>query len=241
MINLGTLELSAISLLTSFITASMGIGGGTLLLAVMAQALPPAAIVPVHGVVQFGSNFGRTLLLLKYVNWRLFAIFASGALVGAWVGGNVVVSLPAETLKPILGAFILFSVWGPGLKQRSISKPGLCLGGVVTSIATMFVGATGPFVLALLRTFKLAPPNLVATNSLCLVLQHLLKAVVFGFLGFAFQPYIELIACMIAAGFIGTVLGKKVLMRVNTKHFETLLSVILTLLALRLIISSLEF
>ena len=44
------LALITTSALTSAITASLGIGGGVLLLAVMAIVLPPAAIVPVHGL-----------------------------------------------------------------------------------------------------------------------------------------------------------------------------------------------
>ncbi len=43
------------SLLTSMLTAAMGIGGGVLLLAVMASIVPVAALIPVHGLVQLGS------------------------------------------------------------------------------------------------------------------------------------------------------------------------------------------
>ncbi|MCD8513817.1 MAG: hypothetical protein LRY63_11220 [Nitrincola sp.] len=41
--------------ITSAITASIGIGGGILLLAIMAIVIPPAAVIPVHGIVQLGS------------------------------------------------------------------------------------------------------------------------------------------------------------------------------------------
>jgi hypothetical protein len=40
---------------------AFGIGGGAALLAVMASLVPPAALIPVHGVVQVGSNLGRAL------------------------------------------------------------------------------------------------------------------------------------------------------------------------------------
>ena len=48
------------SFLGSFITVAFGIGGGGFFLAVLAALVPPAALIPVHGVVQFGSNLGRT-------------------------------------------------------------------------------------------------------------------------------------------------------------------------------------
>ena len=45
------------SLATSFLTAAFGIGGGFTLIALMAL-LPPAALIPIHGIVQLGSNAG---------------------------------------------------------------------------------------------------------------------------------------------------------------------------------------
>jgi uncharacterized membrane protein YfcA len=54
--------LVAASLVTSFISAAFGIGGGFTLIALLALLLPPAALVPVHGIVQLRwafSSFGR--------------------------------------------------------------------------------------------------------------------------------------------------------------------------------------
>lgn len=42
--------LLACSVLTSMITASLGAGGGVLLLVLMANWMPPAAIIPVQGL-----------------------------------------------------------------------------------------------------------------------------------------------------------------------------------------------
>ena len=45
-----------ISSLTSLLTAIAGAGGGAVLIAILALVLPAQAIIPVHGVVQMGSN-----------------------------------------------------------------------------------------------------------------------------------------------------------------------------------------
>jgi uncharacterized protein len=42
----------------SLLTASLGAGGGVMLLGVMAQILPPQLVIPLQGVVQLGSNAG---------------------------------------------------------------------------------------------------------------------------------------------------------------------------------------
>lgn len=224
-----------LSCFTSMLTASIGIGGGTLMLAVMAQVIPIRALVPVHGVVQLGSNFGRAMIMRSNINKSLFSWFLIGSLFGAILGGAVVVSLPAELLKGILGCFILYSVWGAGITSFGASNPGLLVGGFLSTLLTMFVGATGPFVVAFLRAFNLSPPELVATSAACLLAQHSLKVFVFAYVGFIFSAYIPLIAMMVASGFIGTLIGRKILLKIDPNSFKKGLNIVLTVLALKLL------
>ncbi|MEE8456248.1 MAG: sulfite exporter TauE/SafE family protein, partial [Limibaculum sp.] len=70
---------------------------------------------------------------------------------------------------------------------------------------------------------------------LLMTVQHLLKTVAFGFLGFAFSLWMPLIAAMIVSGFLGTVAGRQVLARIDEKRFKFVLNAILIVLALRLI------
>lgn len=51
-----TITMILASFFTSAITAAMGIGGGVVLMAIMAVFLPVSALVPVHGIVQMASN-----------------------------------------------------------------------------------------------------------------------------------------------------------------------------------------
>lgn len=222
------------------LTAAFGIGGGMLLLALMAQVIPMKAIIPVHGAVQLGSNAGRMILMFKDIVWSHFAWFAVGSLLGAVVGGQLVISLPISLLQVSLGVFILLTVWGPQIWHSSLFKnfansKSLLISGVASTFLTMFVGATGPLVLATLRIFKLNRLALVATSAACLVLQHALKVLVFGLLGFAFSPYFLLILLMICSGFIGTLIGRKLLIKVDEQRFQAWLKIILSVLALRLI------
>ena len=234
-------SLIVLSCFTSFLTTSVGIGGGMIMLAVMAQVLPVKAIIPIHGVVQLGSNFSRAMVLLNYVRWDLLLWFSVGSGVGALIGGQLVVSLPVELLRLTLGGFILFSVWGtfllPNAKTMLTSPMSLNLAGLFSTILTMFVGATGPFVLAMLNLFKLDKQTFVASAAILLVVQHGLKVLVFGLLGFAFADYFWLIILMIVSGFVGTLLGRTVLLAINPAQFTKVMNIILTLLALRLIYS----
>ncbi|RAU18336.1 hypothetical protein DN062_08890 [Nitrincola tibetensis] len=74
--NFGFIKFQILSAaITSTITASIGIGGGILLLAIMALVISPAAIIPVHGIGELGSNFNRVILTLKHVDWTILFFF----------------------------------------------------------------------------------------------------------------------------------------------------------------------
>lgn len=224
--------LMAASFCTSALTAAFGIGGGAILLAVLANLLPPAALIPVHGVVQLGSNTGRALMMLPHVAREILLPFLVGSLLGIAVGALVVVELPPAAIRIGVGTFILWSVVAtpPAFLRRSAWAAGLG-----SSFLTMFFGATGPFVAAYVKTQKLGRMVYVATHAACMTAQHLLKVIAFGLLGFAFGEYLGLIAGMVAFGFLGTLAGGRVLMKIDERRFGIALNAILVILAARLI------
>lgn len=227
--------LVGVSFLTSMLTAAVGIGGGMLLLAVMAQILPVPTIVPVHGVVQLGSNVGRAFILRPNIDGRIFLYFLGGSILGAILGGQIVVTLPVMYLQLILATFILFSTWGPKPRSNMVGENGLMFGGFFSTLLTMFVGATGPFVAVTLKRLGLDKLTHVATMAACMSTQHALKVVAFSLLGFAFTQFLPLMVLMIATGFLGTLVGGQLLDRLSEQTFSTLLKWVLTLLAFRLL------
>ena len=225
------------SLVTSFITAAFGIGGGVVLLVFLALVLPPVALIPVHGIVQLGSNAGRACIMLKEVMWRPILPFVVGAMIGAGLGGMVVVQLPPWVVQLALGVFIIWAVFAklPPIQQRYV-----LLGGVVSSFLTMFFGATGNFIAAMVKSMNLDPVPHVATHSLMMTFQHLIKVLIFGLVGFQFGPYMILIFGMVISGFIGTVIGSRFLTKAGGRYFKPVLNTILFLAATRLIWAGVE-
>jgi len=229
----GVWFLTAASFATSLLTAALGLGGGVLMLGLIALFLPPMAVIPVHGVVQLGSNAGRALLMLRHVARSLALPFFAGSALGAFAGGLVAVQLPPWLWQTGLGLFLIWSTWG---RLPAIAGRGAVLTcGVVSTFLSMFFGATGPFVAAMLGTMRLDRLSHVATHAACMTGQHLVKVVAFGLLGFAFGDYLPLVALMIAAGLAGTWVGRQVLGRRDDNRFHLVLSLIITVLALRLV------
>ncbi len=227
--------LIAISFFTSALTAAFGIGGGVAMLGALAGTVSPNVVIAVHGVVQVGSNLGRAILQRRYANWEIVGKFLIGAVIGVTLGAWFFVSVPERALLALLGVFILVMVWVPKPKIPGLAASGLILGGAISSVLTMFVGATGPFIQAMLLPFNLDRKGIIANQAVMMTAQHLLKVIAFGFIGFALVPWLPLVSAMIVSGFLGTVMGTRLLEKMPERLFQIILKVLLTLIALDLL------
>ena len=206
----------------------------------MASFLPPIIVLPVHGVVQLGSNAGRTWLMRRHIDWSIVIPFAIGAVLGVIVATRLFVTLSTQVLQLLLGVFILFSIWTPRLKPSRVPQKGFVIVGMVATFCTMFVGAVGPFVASFMPAERLQRHGLVATSAACLSTQHVLKIFAFGYMGFAFLPWAPVMAAMVASGFLGTWVGTRALNRIPERAFMRLFKAVITLLAIRLLWSALS-
>lgn len=229
------LLLIAVSFFTSALSAAFGLGGGVAMLGALAQAVPAGVIVAVHAVVQVGSNIGRAIVQRAHVLWPVTLRFALGSLIGVLVGAYAFVAIPERALLALLGVFILTMAWIPKPNIPGLERSGVILGGVLSSIATMFVGATGPFVNAILKAIGAERKQMVATQAMCMTIQHALKAVAFGFIGFSFADWLPLVLAMVASGFAGTLYGTRLLDRMSEATFSLILKWMLTIIALDLL------
>ena len=231
--------LVAAAFITAAISAAFGIGGGVAMLAVMLVVLPPATVLPIHGIVQAGANAGRVFTLRRHIRTSMLSWFTVGTVVGVVAASLVLVALPTATLQIILGLFILWTVWGPRLGARAIADRAFVLVGAGASFCTMFVGATGPMVAAFWDVKRMGKLGVVATHASCMVVQHATKVAAFGILGFAFARWVPMIVAMLVAGQIGTQVGAKVLEALPERAFEIAFKLVLSGLALRLLWSAL--
>ncbi|MCB1741332.1 MAG: sulfite exporter TauE/SafE family protein [Gammaproteobacteria bacterium] len=223
------------SILCSAVTAVFSIGGGIVMLALMATILPTSALIPAHGLTQLGSTVSRAWLLREHRDARLIWLFTLGALVGAAIASQIVVALPSHVLQLILGAFILYSTWAPRLRPTNVPLRAFPLVGALTTFIIMFIGSTGPFLASFITPERFGKMKMVATHSTCMAVQHGLKVATFAYLGFDFLPWLPLLLCMMAGATAGSYIGRAVLHRVSERAFVVLFKAALTLMAVRLL------
>ncbi|MGC6083933.1 sulfite exporter TauE/SafE family protein [Enterobacter hormaechei] len=223
------------SFLTSALTAAMGLGGGTALLAVMGLGMPVASLMPVHGIVQLGSNLSRTLIQRIYVVWPLVLWFLLGSTVGIALGAPLAAIIPDSVARIALAVFILWTVFHKRGEAKPLNKLFFVIGGGISSLGTMIVGATGPMVAGLINSQGLKRQPLIATHATCMVLQHGLKILAFGLMGFAWAAWLPMLTAMIISGALGTWLGSRFLDNLPEKLFRVVFRFTMLLLSAQLI------
>lgn len=224
--------LIVLAFFTSGLTAVAGIGGGMLMLGVMSYVVPIAALIPVHGMVQLGSNASRSWIQRKNINWRVAFIFMIGGIFGALIGAMIIVQLPEKTLFGLIGTFILFMVWIKIPSLQTTNRFVIALGGGVTNFISMFAGATGPLVAVFLNHLFKQHKNMVATHGMMMTAQHGFKILAFGLVGFAFGEWLPLIAAMIAMGFLGAKAGTLLMYELPEQTLKTGFKFVITIIAM---------
>jgi uncharacterized membrane protein YfcA len=227
--------LAAASFATAFIGVFTGTAGGLILLAIMATVMPPAALIPVHTVVQLGSGVSRTLIMWRWVMRATLLPFMVGAALGAFIGAQAFVSMPQSATLGILAVFILVVTWLPKLGRMGAQNSRFAMVGFGATFLGVFVSATGTLVAPFVASAAADRRNQVATMGALMISVHVLKLVAFTFIGFSIWPYSLLMGAMIATGAAGNWLGEIALNYTSEQRFRMIFQIVLTILALRLL------
>ncbi len=227
------------ALAAAAISGAIGMGGGVVLLAIMATVLDPMLVVPVHGAVQFVSNFTRTMRLWRNITWWIVALYAPTMVVGAFLGLQLYRGSGMPWFKPAIGAFVLaFLVWSR-FKPKTLDVPrwAFPLAGLGGGFLTITVGASGPYLAAFFLRNDLERRQIVATKAAIQSFGHFLKIPAFLSIGFDYRAEAGLILPLLAGVIVGTFLGTHVLHRMSEEGFGLWFRAVLTVLAMRLLVS----
>ncbi len=229
------LALVPITFLTSCLSAVIGMGGGILLIALMPGLVPPTAILPLHAVTQLASNVSRAGFGWRAIDWGIVPAFATGAVLGGWVGGGIYQSLDLHWLPAIIGVFILVFTWLPLPLMRGGGHAALALLGFYQTGLGMLVGATGPLGAAVLLQRNRERDWLVVNTAVYMSLNHGLRVLAFAAIGFSFGPWWLLLAGMVLAGVAGSWVGTRLRRFVPQRNFQLGFRLLVTALAIRMI------
>lgn len=230
------------ALLTSILSAIVGMAGGITLLAVMLLFVEPLVAIPLHAVVQIVSNSSRALVHRRAIEWPILLPYLLPLLPLGWVSLDLAERLSPSLARTLIGAFVLVATWAPQYlllgshPERSEPHRRFFLLGCMAGVLNVTVGATGPLIAPFFLNLGLSRFALIGTKAACQTGGHLAKIAVFGWAGFAYAPWAALLSVLCGTVVLGTLLGSRLLGRIDERGFVILYRAVLTLIALRLVL-----
>lgn len=230
------------AVLTSILSAIAGLGGGVILLMVIAQFVAPTVAIPIQGAIQLASNSSRAWFLRHDVAWGPVGWSSILLLPASLLGVAIATSLPDDAIRVVLALFVLVLAWRPSVLRwrggRDLPPPALIAVGGASGLINTTVGASGPVTSPFYKAVTATHASFVATAAVTQVFAHLSKLIAFAADGWSFREHLGVIAVGVLGVVVGSRIGTRLMGRFSEERLSQLFKVVLTALALRLLISA---
>lgn len=237
------LVIAIVAVFTGTLSAVAGLGGGVILLGVLAQFFAPVTAIPIQGGIQVVSNASRAIMLRSDINWKVVAQSSVLMIPASFLGVAVATSIPEDGTRILLGVFLLAITWRPAWfrwRRDGQLPTGALVGvGAASGFLNSTVGASGPFTSPFFKAATASHVAFVATAGTSQTLAHVSKLWAFTADGFDYREHLSLMTVGAVGTFIGTRIGGRLLNRSADRHLQMIFTTVLTILALRLIIRAL--
>lgn len=222
---------------TSLVAGIVGLGGGLMLIAILPSFLPIQALIPIHGLTQMSSNVSRAYFGYKDIQFEVVPKFVIGSISGVGVFALILDIINIEYIPVFIGSYILLSLWSRRFNERIKKYENYYLIGFLQWGLSIIVGATGPLSTTLLLKDYKDKNKVVSTSALLMGITHSMKILVFVYFGFQFSTYIDIVIVMVVGVVIGSYIGTKIRDKVDGNKLVFIIKVLLSILAIKLIIS----
>ncbi|MBM75321.1 MAG: hypothetical protein CMK59_07960 [Proteobacteria bacterium] len=225
----------------ALVSGVTGMAGGTLLLSVLLLFYDPILSIAVHGLLQVVANCARVLIFLSSVSWTHTLWFVVLVVPGAFLGGKIAHMFNPDLLKMMLSVLILWVAWkSVSKKEHALLPPQIMLGlGFASGFLGMIIGVTGPFLAPFFLRSGLLKEAFIATKAVCQFFVQMAKVAIFAaLLGVNYGEMSFELFVMSAVLIFGTVCAKMLLKHISGDRFKQVVSIVLSLIAGRLLWSS---
>jgi hypothetical protein len=247
--------IAAVTFITAGLTLFSGFGLGTLLLPVFAVFFPMPVAVALTAVVHLANNLFKLALVGRHAHLRTVLAFGLPALPAALLGAWLLLWLAAlpplatyqwlgrtSAIEPVKAAvallMIAFALWEivPGPARLSFPPSWLPLGGLLSGFFGGLSGHQGALRSAFLVRCGLSKEAFIGTGVViaCLVDLSRLSVYVRHFALSDLGRNAPLLVTAVAAAFLGSFLGSRLLKKITLTAVHLLVALMLFLLALAL-------
>ena len=192
------------------VTTVAGIGGGMLLVLVLAVMKDPATALAITAPALLLGNVHRLVMFRRAVRVSVVWRFIVGALPGAVLGALFAAAVPASFIRWSLAAMVGVSLLTAWRMPRFQLRPGAMLpAGALIGGLTGTSGGAGILAAPVLLSMKLSGEAFVATISACVSVMHVGRLIGYGVAGLITPAVLADSAVVAVAIFGGNLCGRE--------------------------------
>ncbi|MCB2065176.1 MAG: sulfite exporter TauE/SafE family protein [Erythrobacter sp.] len=233
--SLTLLLLAAASFSAAAVSASLSVGGGYVLFGATTLLYPLPVAIALQPVLSYSSLVARSLAFREATLWGIVRPFTLGSLGGVALGLVVYHAIPERGLALGVGLLMLVLAWSRLPLPQVHSRAGLVGVGAAHALSGTVLGM-GSILQPVLLNAGIDRRALVGTFATCLLVLEAIRCLGYAATGFGYRPYLLAVVVSTLAGFAGTWAGKQVIGRIPERAFRAIVTVLITVLAIRLLV-----
>lgn len=220
-----------------------GFGGGAIAVPLLALVFPLQVTVPVVTVLNMLSSIGHGVVDWRSIVWREIRRIVPGSLLGVFLGIYLLTVFDPQPLARALGLFVVvyaiyamfFAHRSPPIPERWMVPVAGVIGLAAGVIGSLFGGAAGPLYVIYLNAARLGKDAFRVTITTIMLFQGLTRIAGYATLGLYDQATLLLLAAALPMVIAGSVLGSRVVRRINPAVFNRVVGIVLLVSGLALL------
>jgi uncharacterized protein len=229
------------AVLGSVIGGVAGFGAGLILLPLLVWAVGVRAAAPVLTVAMLIGNLSRIWWSRREVHPGVAFRFLAAAMPATAIGAVFYAGAPGESVRWIMGAFLIASVPLRRLlltRNVTVRLRHFPVVGALVGTLSGIVVATGPVASPFFLAYGLRRGAYIGTESVCALGMHVARGLAFAGFALITRETVLIGAVLGAVMFVGAWLGRGLLDRMNDRTFLAVLEVFLVLMGLQFLLLS---
>lgn len=228
-----------VSLLAAIGATLAGFGSSTLLIPVAVSFFDLKMAVFLVACFHLFNNLFKVRIFWRKIDFKTCVLFGIPSIVFAFIGARFITVLPMQTVRIILGIFLicyaLFTLVKPKFSVTE-NKANAFLGGSLSGFLAGLIGMGGAIRSSFLVAFNLPKEVYVATSAMIAVVIDLTRIPTYIFTrAVEWSSDFVLIPLLVLSAYIGVRIGKVLLSKINQETFRRLVSVALLLAGIKIL------
>lgn len=231
-------------LLASFLAAIAatlaGFGSSMLLIPVAVSFFDLKMAIFLVACFHLFNNLFKVSFFWRKIDFKTFVLFGIPSIIFAFIGARFITVIPLDTVKTILGIFLicyaLFTLVKPKLTMKQ-NKTNAFIGGSLSGFLAGLIGMGGAVRSSFLIAFNLLKEVYVATSAIIAVVIDLTRIPTYIFTRAVewWSSDFILIPLLILCAYFGVRVGKILLIKTNQKTFRRIVSLALLLAGIKIV------